>query len=339
MKAICHYCLFAYLLLSVTNLKAQDPIYSQFFAAPLQTNPASVGNTLAPRITLNYRNQWVSFNNAFVTYSAAYEQLLEPLNSSIGLMIQTDNAGDGIYQLTNVAAIYGYRLEVNRDFFLKIGIEVGGGQLALDWQQLVFLDQLDAIRGNIYPSEEIPPINLSKTYLDIGTGLMAYGKKFYGGISFKHVNAPSQSLLNINDNISSGLPMRTTLHAGGQFTIKEGNTRRLGTFISPNLMFIQQGNFGQLNGGAYIGAGSFFGGAWYRHAFNNPDALIFLAGVQYGILKIGYSYDFTVSNLAISAGGSGGAHEISVTFNFEDSAEFRQRKKASRYNDCLKIFR
>lgn len=339
MKHIHHLFLLCSLLLAVATLKAQDPIYSQFFAAPLQINPASVGNTAAPRITLNYRNQWLSFNNAFVTYSASYEQFLEPLKSSIGVMVQSDNAGNGIYSLTNVAAIYGYRLEVSRDFFLKIGIEVGGGQLALDWEQLVFLDQLDPIQGRISQTEEIPPINLSRTYLDIGTGLMAYGKQFYGGISFKHVNAPEQNLLNINDNISSGLPMRTTIHAGGQFTLQEANSRKLGSFISPNIMLIQQGNFGQLNGGAYVGAGSFFGGAWYRHAFTNPDALIFLAGVQYGILKIGYSYDFTISNLGIAAGGSGGAHEISVTFNFEDSPEFSRRKKSSRYNDCLKIFR
>ncbi len=331
---------FSILLLSCNiTVLGQDPIYSQFFAAPLQINPASVGNTLAPRITMNYRSQWPSFNRAYVTYGIAYEQFFEPLNSSIGLMVQADEAGDGIYKQNNVSFIYGYRLAINKDFFLKMGIEIGGGQTVLDWDRLIFFDQLDALQGNVFASEESRPSNLSNTYLDLGTGLMAYGKQFYAGFSLKHINVPNQAILAINDNLNTGLPLRTTLHMGGEFSLQKGNKSKEGSFISPNAMFIKQGQFAQVNAGAYIGSGAIFGGIWYRHAFKNPDATIFLFGVQYDVLKIGYSYDFTVSRLASAVGGSGGAHEIALTFNFENSASWQRQKKATRYNDCLKIFR
>ena len=77
------------------TMQAQDPIYSQYYAAPLQLNPAFAGNTYSPHISINYRNQWPSLNNAYVTYSVAYSQFFKDFNSGIGLMIQTDDAGQG----------------------------------------------------------------------------------------------------------------------------------------------------------------------------------------------------------------------------------------------------
>ena len=135
--------------------------------------------------------------------------------------------------------------------------------------------------------------------------------------------------------------MRFTAHFGGQITLIKGNKRKGGSFISPNVLFVNQGkDFGQLNAGAYLDfASSIFGGMWYRHSWTNGDAAIFLFGVQYEAFKIGYSYDFTISRLAVENGGSGGAHELSVTLNFENSSAFKRQRRSNRYNDCLQIFR
>ena len=65
-------------------------------------------------------------------------------------------------------------------------------------------------------------------------------------------------------------------------------------------MYVKQGDFGQVNAGAYFGFGSFFAGGWYRHAFTNSDAMIGLVGVQKDAMKFGYSYDFTISRLTLS---------------------------------------
>ena len=43
------------------------------------------------------------------------------------------------------------------------------------------------------------------------------------------------------------------------------------------------------------------------------DAIIGLVGIKTDHLHIGYSYDFTISNLITS---SGGAHEISIVYEF-----------------------
>jgi len=46
------------LLLLAINMDAQDPIYSQYYTAPLQLNPAFAGNTDYPLFHANYRLQW-----------------------------------------------------------------------------------------------------------------------------------------------------------------------------------------------------------------------------------------------------------------------------------------
>jgi hypothetical protein len=72
------------------------------------------------------------------------------------------------------------------------------------------------------------------------------------------------------------------------------------------------------------------GGLWFRHTFGNSDAIIVLAGYEMKFFKIVYSYDLTVSKLGTNTGG---AHEISLIFNFEN------KKKYQDYNNCLKLFR
>lgn len=331
-----------FLVCTITTVQAQDPVFSQFYAAPLQLNPAFAGSTYEPRITVNYRNEFPSIDQAYVTYAASYEQFLEPLNSALGLMVMTDNQGNGIYKTSRFTATYGYRVQVNRDFSIKFGVEAGFAQSTVDWNQLVFLDQIDPItgtvdaNGNPFPTEEVRPINTSNSYFDMSTGILAYSKSFYAGVSAKHLNTPDETILGTDNQLNGGLPMRLTLHGGYQLDFG-GNKRGSSAFISPNIAIIKQGDFGQINAGAYAGFGMFFAGAWYRHAWTNADAAIFLVGYQKDIFKIGYSYDYTVSQLANA--GTGGSHEISITLNFDNSEVAKRRRRSSRYNDCFKMFR
>ncbi|HHH50722.1 MAG TPA: type IX secretion system membrane protein PorP/SprF [Saprospiraceae bacterium] len=324
------------LVFFVQILWAQDPIFSQFYSAPLQLNPAFTGNTYAPRINMNYRNQWPSLN-AYVTYATSYDQFFEGINSGLGLMILSDDAGEGLLKTTSVSGFYSYRLQIDRDFYMKFGVEGAWVQTRFDWDRFLFGDAIDPTVGPIspggtpFPSEETQPDVLSKSYLDISTGILIYSPMFYGGISIKHLNTPDEGILGINNNLNTGLPVRMSVHGGMQITIKEGNNRTPSAFISPNVMYIRQGDFSQINLGAYGSLASFFLGTWFRHVISHGDAVIALAGVQTGIFKIGYSYDLTISGLS---GKTGGAHEISFIINFDAN-----RPKTIDYNDCFKIFR
>jgi type IX secretion system PorP/SprF family membrane protein len=326
--------------------KAQDPLFSQFYSTPLVLNPAFAGTTYAPRLSATYRNQWPIHDDngtAYATYAASYEQFVPAFNSGIGILVLTDAAGDGLLKTTSFAANYAYRISVNEDFNIRLGVNAGFKQSSIDWDRLVFLDQLDPITGavdqsgNPNISNENRPEDLSNTIFDVGAGMLAYTSKFYGGISLEHLTTPDEGFFKTNSGLIDGLPLRTSIHAGAEFVVKEGNKLHPTSFVSPNILFAKQGDQGQINAGAYYNHGIVFAGAWYRYAFTNSDAVIAVVGMQYDILKIGYSYDFTTgSSLAAKTGG---AHEISLVINFDNSESVRSKRRAERYNDCFKIFR
>ena len=66
---------------------AQDPQFSQFYAAPLYLNPALTGINQKGRVGINYRNQWPSINTGFETAAAYVDYNFEEYNSSLGFLI------------------------------------------------------------------------------------------------------------------------------------------------------------------------------------------------------------------------------------------------------------
>ena len=319
---------------------SQDPIYSQYYNSHLQLNAALAGNTNGPLFQLNYRNQWPLLNQIYTTYSVSYDQYIRRFNSGIGAQLLTDNAGDGTLRTTGLTGYYSYKLRVKKNSFIKGGMEIGYINLGLDWSKLIFGDAIDPGSGHIspggtpFPSKESKPGETSKNLLNIGAGVVFFNPEYYVGISLKNLNTPDISFLEsgINpDESSQSLPVRFSLHGGMQILLKPGNKRIDPTFISPNMMYLRQGGFHQINVGAYLSVNKIQGGLWYRHSLFNGDALITSFGVKKDFLKITYSFDLTLSQLNIRQGG---AHEIGVILSFEHLYPKRQD-----YNDCFAIFR
>ena len=104
-----------------------------------------------------------------------------------------------------------------------------------------------------------------------------------------------------------------------------GNAGGDDILIQPNVLYMQQEEFHQLNVGLYVNKYPFVVGGWFRHNFENPDAAVALIGLTFNNIRIGYSYDFTVSEMG---GKAGGAHEVSFAWDFcvyKESARRRIR--------------
>jgi type IX secretion system PorP/SprF family membrane protein len=325
--------LYIYIGIAVAQSSAQDAIFTQFYTTPIQLNPAFAGNTVAPRIGINYRDQWHNISNAYNTFTASYDQYIEPLNSGFGFTLLADKAGDGIYRKNNAAVSYAYRLRTRSGTNFKIGVEAGVGQISLDWDKLVFLDMIDPINGQTgtLSSKEARPTNLTNNYFDASAGFLVYNKHWYGGLSFKHLNSPNQSLINDKLLLNTGLPILYSLQTGYEIVLSKNNKKRTTSFITPNLLIARQGNFMQINIGAQAGMGAVFGGLGFRHTFRNSDAILVNAGVKKGIMKFCYSHDITINGLP----GSFGAHEVSLILNFD---ELIDHSKVN-YSDCFNFMR
>jgi type IX secretion system PorP/SprF family membrane protein len=324
------------LMFFVQHAGAQDPVFSQFYLSPLQLNPGLTGLTDDPRFSANYRNQFPGFDNAYRTYAVSYDQFFPSINSGAGLWILSDDAGNGILKTIKAAGIFSYRLRLNDDFFVKMGTEIGIVQSTLNWNRLRFGDQIDDYLGTIspggvpFPTEENAPEKNSVVYPDLGLGFVLYGKTLYAGISSRHLNQPRPDFLEINPSLSPGIPIRWTFHAGGTWPVFSGFfNSRVDMAVSPSIIFVQQGPFQQINGGATFDAGPVSVGAHYRISSGQSEALIGSIGLRTKQLRIGYSYDMTISGFP----SSGGTHELGLVFVLDDG------EKESRYNDCLRLFR
>ncbi len=307
--------------------KAQDPEFSQYYANPLYLNPAYAGAIECGRLGLNYRNQYPSLSNAYVTYNVSYDQNLSAINSGFGLLIMSDAQGDGGLVRTSAAAFYSYNLKVTDQIDIRFGAKGAYYQEKLNWNKFIFADQINATTGEISDnSSEQKPDNDNISVIDFAVGLvMNYSDKFFVGFAADHITQPSLSFYNDSDGI---LPMKITANAGLSINATNGglgNGYGDDIIIQPNVLFMQQGGFHQLSAGLYVTKYPFVIGSWYRHNFQNPDAIVALVGITYSNFRIGYSYDFTISQIGNEAGG---AHEISFAWDFCLYKDTRRRIRA-----------
>lgn len=306
-------------LLCAGTSQAQDVGYSQFYANPLYLNPAFAGSGIGPRYILNYRNQWPSLPGNFVTYAASFDQYFSAINGGLGIQVLSDHIGDNNFQHNQVAIMYSNNLALNNKWVLKTGFQYMFAQRSLNWQGLIFPDEIDARLG-VLPgttAESLPLQSVTNANMhDFSAGAILFSENFYGGFAVHHLTQPNQSL------IPPGVVpwnIRTTLHAGANFEVVRATRNRPGTTLSPNIITMFQGPATQVNIGTYISRGPIVGGLWYRLG----DAFIVSLGLQQGVFRMGYSYDITTSRLRAAALGS---HEISFAIQLESKERIPRRK-------------
>jgi type IX secretion system PorP/SprF family membrane protein len=129
---IIFYCIF------YQQVSAQDPQFSQFYAAPLYLNPAFAGSSGLTRVGINFRNQWPSLNANFVTYSAYFDHFFEDYNSGVGLILLSDREGLVGLQSHSAGLQYAYQLRLTENLTFRPGIGVAAATKNLNFNNLVF---------------------------------------------------------------------------------------------------------------------------------------------------------------------------------------------------------
>lgn len=301
------------------DLKAQDPIFTQFYANPLYLNPAFAGSHRCPRIVMNYRDQWPAIQGTYVTQSFSYDQHVGPIAGGLGILVTNDDAGQGTLKTTRASLIYSYFLPVTKEFSIKLGVEATYYQKSLDWDKLFFGDQIDQQLGFIRQTNEDKAGVVSRQVVDFSAGVLGYSRSFYIGAAAHHLTEPGEGFNGPQQG--SPLPMKITAHMGaiiptgggrgraGRRKRRRGKDALPASSISPNVLYRRQQDFQELFLGVYVTKGPIVGGLWYR----NADAFIALVGLQFQNFRFGYSYDVTVSKLAANSAGS---HEVSASFLF-----------------------
>jgi len=293
----------------LSPVRSQDFPYSQFYANPLYLNPALAGSDYCSRVSLNYRNQWPALPGAFVAYAASYDQFSEFLNGGIGVQVNYDKQGEAAINNMQVSGMYSYRLTLSRDVEARLALQAGYGQRGANWSDLLLPSGLNGGMSPPQPEEFSGNVN----YLDFATGfLIGFDEKYFVGGAVHHLTQPD---IGFFSNQEYNLGMKITVHAGANFgdDSRFRSSYNSGLKVSPNILYQQQHGYRHVNAGSYFSLSPFVLGLWFRHAFENSDAVILLLGLQQEQYRFGYSYDYTVSQFS---NASGGAHEISFAYIF-----------------------
>src|SRR4249919_1150603 len=106
------------------TVTAQDPQFSQFYAAPLYLNPGLAGATGQARAGINYRNQWPAIDANFTTMSAYFDYFIEDYNSSVGVIINRDTEGLAGLRSLSLGLQYAYELQISKNLGFRPGVQI-----------------------------------------------------------------------------------------------------------------------------------------------------------------------------------------------------------------------
>lgn len=319
---------FCWLVFPAMGVLAQDPGFSQFFASPLTLNPALTGKfNGVVRVAGNYRNQWPSINNAFITSTVSVDfgimknKLIENDTWGVGLMAMTDKTASGILTANYLSFSTAYHKSLDEDGLHQIGVGFQGtyANKSLDGTRLTFEDglQLDGtwLRS---PTEAINSQMVNVHYFDMNLGVLYNAStngtnNYYVGASAYHLNRPKESFLGVD---SINVPTRYTIHGGGYFPV----AGTASTIYVSGLFNNQAGAREYVLGGAWAIAATqdeqnptnFYAGLWARFS-NVTDAVIPYVGLDFGSFNLGLTYDVNVSSLKTASQSRGGI-ELSLIY-------------------------
>jgi type IX secretion system PorP/SprF family membrane protein len=309
--------------------QAQDPQLSQFYSAPLLISPAFAGINSTSKVNFNYRNQWPNLeaNYQFTSFSA--DLSIGSINSGVGIIATTDKQFANL-KTTSLGLQYAYHIDLSPDQTLSLGMQGTYVNRGLDMSNLITGDQINNFlnSGSLGTSSDplLSNMNNQRSYMDLSVGGLLNTRNYWFGFSAHHLNQPNKSLISSTEEL---LATKFSVQVGTKIILQENfyeadsyEDRNNEKSISPVIHYKQQGDFQQLDMGAYVTWSPMVFGLWYRGipiakskiGTPNRESIVALLGYKQDNFSIGYSYDVTLSALGPAAGG---AHELSIAYLFD----------------------
>lgn len=320
------------LILSFRSSFAQDFHFSQYWASPLNLNPALTGvmdDNI--RFAANYRNQWFRYS-AFTTYAVSADANLfrNKLGGNllgVGVGFYQDVEGDGEFKNTGVNISLAYNQKFGgpkNKHYLGIGLQGGYFSKQINLQNLVY-GRLFEVNDN---SDPIDFANYNRTSLiDFSTGINYFVNienrhSIGGGIALSHLANPNVSFGNNNEDV---LYRKFSLNLSAKVNLQNDVIS-----VIPIFLFQKQGPHTEMDFGSYIkfvlnernNTALYAGGQFRLAAYNTSnlgsDAFILGVRAEYQSLDIGFSYDITTSALRDAQAFMGGP-ELYVIYTVASS--------------------
>jgi len=282
------------LLFVYTNTNAQqEAMYSQYMFNTMAVNPAYAGSREVFSVTGLFRAQWVGIDGAPRSQTLSLDAPVSNKKVGLGLIVFNDKIG--YTSNTGVHASYAYRLRFRRNS-LSLGLKVGLVQYTARLNQ--------AILPQSNTTDDVGFANNITIYIpSAGAGIYLNSDKYYLGVSipnlyntklvknteikvnkYDHIFAMAGYVIDVNNDIK--------VKPSVLYKFVEGAPMELD--LNTNVWFYD-----------VLGLGM---------SYRTGDAVIGMLELQAAPnFRIGYSYDYTISNLSKY---NSGTHELIMRYEF-----------------------
>lgn len=286
-------------LFYITSVSAQqDPEYTHYMYNMSVVNPAYATGTAA-MLNLGglYRTQWVGAVGAPKTFTFfGHTALSEKIE--VGASLISDDIGDGAKKENNFYADFAYVLKLAGKNKLSLGLKAGFTSLQTNFNGFRFTD----------PATDLAfAENINVTKPNIGAGAYYFTDKYYIGLSVpnllssKHIEEKSGINAFGSEEIHTFLTAGYVFQINDQFKLKPAFMSRfvsgapISFDITANVLYNEKFELGA--------------------AYRINDAVSALMNINVTpSLRIGYAYDYTISNLGQF---NSGTHEIMLLFDLD----------------------
>ncbi|MGV9013591.1 MAG: type IX secretion system membrane protein PorP/SprF [Flavobacteriales bacterium] len=274
----------------------QDPQFSQYMFDRLSVNPAVAGSAGNICATALLRQQWTGFDGAPKTGLINLQGPLAKINSGIGLSVYFDKLGQ---ESSTIARLhYAYHFKVGSQSTLSAGVYLGMTSRGLEGKWIA----IDPVAND----NSISAGSSSATGIDAGAGIYYKSPNLWLGVSSTQL--PETDLKDVNiQNVR-----HYYVQAGYNWALG-GNKKYT---LQPGLLLKSDATSTQIDIGALF---LYDETVWVGASYRTEDAIAPMIGYQYkfpkgdSMLRIGYSYDVTTSDLKNYSSGS---HEIMLNYCF-----------------------
>lgn len=292
-----------FLLLFVSGLNSlkaqQDILVSQYMFNHLLLNPGYAGSKEYIMATLLYRKQWMDWKGAPESQVASLHGPLGLSKLGWGALISHDKIG--VTDRTDAYLNASYQMTVSAKLKLGVGLRGGGGYYSFKNSDLIYWDENDpAFQGD----------RVSRFLPNIGAGAYLYSEKFYAGLSVPTIISydPTKSLsIDLNNGVLVPHQVRHYFATTGYAFIASPDF-----VIKPSVLvkYVQNAPI-ETDFNLNFLLGKLF---WVGGSYRTGDSFIALLELELGKQwRIGYSYDFTFSDVRDYSNGS---HEFMLGYDF-----------------------
>lgn len=276
----------------------QDPQYTHYMYNMNVINPAYA--TATPSI-LNlgglYRTQWVGAVGAPKTFTFfAHTPVSEKIE--LGLSLISDDIGDGAKKENNIFADFAYVLQLNNNHRLSLGIKAGVTIFETNFNGF----QFESGATNTDPAFNQ---NINSTFPNIGAGAFYFTDNYYVGLSAP--NLLSTKHLEERDGLSRFGSENTHIFLTGGYVFQVSENLKL----KPS--FMAKAVAGAPMVADFSANVLLYDRLEFGASYRLNDAVSGLVNFKVvPNLRIGYAYDYTVTNLGEF---NSGTHEVFMLFD------------------------